>query len=95
MASWIEYSANTDFPIQNLPYGIFHLKNESPSAARAGVAIGDWILDLSLLQKFGLLPGESDCFSKVQIYYIKYQLRSGSGLQSNPKIFFNFLPSLF
>lgn len=68
MASWVEYSVDTEFPIQNLPYGIFHLKSESAAAARAGVAIGEWILDLSVIQKAGLFPGKvghSDCFSKV------------------------------
>jgi fumarylacetoacetase len=67
MASWVEYSVDTEFPIQNLPYGIFHLKSESAAAARAGVAIGEWILDLSVIQKAGLFSGKvghSDCFSK-------------------------------
>lgn len=44
--SWVD-SANTletDFPIQNLPYGSFRLKNEK--FWRIGVAIGDLVLDL-------------------------------------------------
>jgi fumarylacetoacetase len=49
LQSWVE-SANapgTDFPIQNLPFGIFRRsKSEVP---RAGVAIGDQILDLAAL----------------------------------------------
>jgi len=50
--SWVE-SANghPDFPIQNLPLGIFSPGNH---AARPGVAIGDFILDLGGLA--GLLP---------------------------------------
>jgi fumarylacetoacetase len=48
LRSWVQ-SANTpgcDFPIQNLPFGVFR---RSPSApGRAGVAIGDDILDLHL-----------------------------------------------
>jgi len=46
--SWIE-SANasqTDFPIQNLPFGIFRRRSSS-EAFRGGVAIGDQILDLA------------------------------------------------
>ncbi len=46
--SWVE-SANQpgcDFPIQNLPFGIFKTKKEKP---RGGVAIGDQILDLAAL----------------------------------------------
>jgi len=50
LRSWVE-SANgpeTDFPIQNLPFGVFRRKksNEQP---RGGVAIGDQILDLAAL----------------------------------------------
>ncbi len=42
--SWVS-SANgdTDFPIQNLPYGVF----DDGRGARCGVAIGDAVLDLS------------------------------------------------
>lgn len=47
LRSWVE-SANTpdtDFPIQNLPYGVFlHPQSNAP---RIGVAIGDRILDLT------------------------------------------------
>ncbi len=51
--SWIE-SANrpdTDFPIQNLPFGVFC---SGPSRA-IGIAIGDCILDLSRAAQAGLL----------------------------------------
>jgi fumarylacetoacetase len=50
LKSWVE-SANepgTDFPIQNLPYGIFKRRNSSEKP-RGGVAIGDQILDLRAL----------------------------------------------
>ena len=50
LKSWVE-SANApgcDFPIQNLPFGIFRRKN-SKESRRAGVAIGDQILDLAAL----------------------------------------------
>jgi fumarylacetoacetase len=49
LRSWLD-SANTgttDFPIQNLPFGIFRKRVEG-DAARVGVAIGDQIVDLSL-----------------------------------------------
>ena len=42
LKSWVEVPNDSDFPIQNLPYGIFSTKDKSP---RAGVAIGDYILD--------------------------------------------------
>ena len=50
LKSWVE-SANdpaTDFPIQNLPFGVFRRKG-SKEAPRGGVAIGDRILDLAAL----------------------------------------------
>jgi fumarylacetoacetase len=54
--SWIESanSVHTDFPLQNLPYGVFTTTgNVIP---RLGVAIGDSILDLRAAAKAGLLP---------------------------------------
>jgi fumarylacetoacetase len=53
--SWVA-SANghTDFPIQNLPLGIF---STDGGAARCGVAIGDKILDVSAINRAGLLAG--------------------------------------
>ena len=48
MKSFIPYSETSSFPIQNLPYGIF--QPGALSSARAGVAIGDQILDLSVLE---------------------------------------------
>ncbi|MEX2197855.1 MAG: fumarylacetoacetase, partial [Burkholderiales bacterium] len=50
LKSWVE-SANdpaADFPIQNLPFGVFRRKG-SKEAPRGGVAIGDRILDLAAL----------------------------------------------
>ena len=49
-SSWVE-SANApgcDFPIQNLPFGVFRRKNASEQP-RGGIAIGDQILDLAAL----------------------------------------------
>jgi fumarylacetoacetase len=55
--SWVA-SANghADFPIQNLPLGIFSPAGGTP---RAGVAIGDMILDLGALHAAGLLQDEA------------------------------------
>ena len=55
--SWVESAnASTDFPIQNLPFGVFRRAGES-SPARIGVAIGDQILDLTQCRHVGLLDG--------------------------------------
>ncbi|XP_058792315.1 fumarylacetoacetase [Phymastichus coffea] len=50
MKSFIEYSPECEFPIQNLPYGIFSTANDPKK--RIGVAIGDKILDLSAISDF-------------------------------------------
>jgi len=52
--SFIETVQDCDFPIQNLPYGIVQPSNLSP---RVGTAIGDYVLDLSILDEAGLLNG--------------------------------------
>ena len=48
--SFIEVPPDSHFPIQNLPYGIFRPDDGAP---RAGVAIGDLVLDLAVLEEAG------------------------------------------
>ena len=53
-SSWVEgANGHSDFPVQNLPYGIF---SPPGGEARAGVAIGDRIFDLRVAAEAGLLP---------------------------------------
>ncbi|MBX2962431.1 MAG: fumarylacetoacetase [Cyclobacteriaceae bacterium] len=54
LKSWVEVSPDSDFPIQNLPFGIFKTRYLSPVA---GVAIGDYVLDLVYLHENGFLDG--------------------------------------
>ncbi len=57
--SWLA-SANasdTDFPLQNLPYGVFHGVSDNVYTDRIGVAIGDRILDLDACARGGLFDG--------------------------------------
>jgi len=62
MRSFIEVARESDFPIQNLPYGVFSTQGSAP---RIGTAIGDLILDLSVLEARGLLSaGTSKVFDK-------------------------------
>ncbi|USK70903.1 fumarylacetoacetase [Peribacillus asahii] len=49
--SFIEVNQNSHFPIQNLPYGVFSTENNK--TPRIGVAIGEYVLDLSVLEKEG------------------------------------------
>ncbi len=51
---WVEVPIGSDFPIQNLPFGIFKTKYLS---AVAGVAIGNHVLDLVYLHENGYLDG--------------------------------------
>jgi fumarylacetoacetase len=58
LRSWVD-SANVpghDFPIQNLPFGVFRLGGSTQSF-RGGVAIGDYILDLGAALDAGLFEG--------------------------------------
>lgn len=58
LKSWVEISENSDFPIQNLPFGVFSTKTKSK---RVGVAIGNQILDLANLYELGYLSSLSFC----------------------------------
>ncbi len=49
-ASWVEVAPNSDFPIQNIPFGIFKTGNLTP---RLGTAIGDHVVDLFKLATMG------------------------------------------
>ena len=59
LKSFVPVTRDSHFPIQNLPYGVFTTPaNFTP---RVGVAIGELVLDLSVLEQAGLLepvPGE-------------------------------------
>ncbi|MEM9410374.1 MAG: fumarylacetoacetase [Planctomycetota bacterium] len=52
--SWVDSAnqAETDFPIQNLPFGVF---SEADDDQKIGVAIGDQILDLHHFSESGLI----------------------------------------
>ena len=60
LTSFIDIAANSDFSIHNLPYGIFSDAKDaaSNSKRRAGVAIGEYVLDLAVLEAEGLLSLE-------------------------------------
>lgn len=52
--SWVDSanSAETPFPLNNLPYGVFSTADSEP---RCGVAIGDMILDMQAAEEAGLI----------------------------------------
>lgn len=61
--SWVAVPATSDFPIQNLPYGIF----DDGKGVRAGIAIGEYIADLAALAAHKAFEGidfNTDAFSQ-------------------------------
>ena len=60
LESWVD-SANdveTDFPIQNLPFGVF--VDPATGAAKVGIAIGNMILDVAAARANGVIGGPAD-----------------------------------
>ncbi len=55
--TWIPVDKKSDFPIQNIPFGIFSSENSDP---RPATRIGDTVIDLSVLADFGF-------FDKLEI----------------------------
>jgi fumarylacetoacetase len=54
LKSFIDVAPDSHFPIQNLPFGIFKPAQGEP---RVGVAIGEFLLDLSVLEEAGHFQG--------------------------------------
>ena len=52
LRSFVDVSPDSHFPLENLPFGIFR---PARGAARVGVAIGELVLDLAVLEERGLL----------------------------------------
>ena len=53
LRSFIPVSPESHFPIQNLPYGVFSTPEDQHP--RVGVAIGEFVLDLAVLEQAGYL----------------------------------------
>jgi len=66
MKSWIYVAPNSDFPIQNLPYGCFVYKDDPYNVPTIGVAIGEYILDLSGVSSAGLFNGP--CLKDTKVF---------------------------
>lgn len=52
LKSWVEVPSNSDFPIQNIPFGVF--KTESNPSPRICSAIGNYVIDLAILSDMSL-----------------------------------------
>src|SRR6188768_1314341 len=61
LKSFLPVSPDSHFPIQNLPYGVF--RPRTGGSPRVGVALGDAVVDLAVLELHGLL-GTSSLFDR-------------------------------
>jgi fumarylacetoacetase len=50
LSSFIDVAKDSHFPIQNLPFGVFKPRDGAP---RVGVAIGDLVVDMSIVEELG------------------------------------------
>jgi len=72
LSCWLSYSQNSDFPIENIPFGVFSRRIDvasNPDASngndslnhqqlwRVGTRIGDYVIDLDKLYESGLFDG--------------------------------------
>jgi len=55
LRSFVPVSPESHFPIQNLPYGVF--RRDTDDRPHIGVAIGDFVLDLTVLEGMGYFDG--------------------------------------
>lgn len=52
--SWLDVSSDSDFPIQNIPFGVFLTKED---VITIGTRIGDYAIDLGALQQLNYFEG--------------------------------------
>lgn len=57
--TWVTVPYNSDFSIYNLPFGIFSVNGDAP---KAGIAIGEQIVDLAAISELGLITVEASYF---------------------------------
>jgi fumarylacetoacetase len=74
LRSWISIDSASEFPIQNLPFGIFETAD---LGKRAGVRIGDFVLDLSQMAEFGYFNDLGFAVSDFSAAYLNALMRHG------------------
>ncbi len=63
----IPAAPDSHFPIQNLPFGVFRPRTGAPP--RVGVAIGEQVLDLSVLESRGLFHSALRTAGRESLFY--------------------------
>jgi fumarylacetoacetase len=74
LTSWVNVPAKSDFPIQNLPFGIFKTHHLTP---RVGVRIGDYVLDLKTLYVLGYMENLSFELSDFDNEFLNPLMKKG------------------
>uniref|UniRef100_H2NP00 Fumarylacetoacetase n=2 Tax=Pongo abelii TaxID=9601 RepID=H2NP00_PONAB len=85
--SFIPVAEDSDFPIHNLPYGVFSTRGDP--RPRIGVAIGDQILDLSVIKHLftgPVLSKHQDVFNQVHEGLRQHQERIWVGRSQDGRI---------
>ena len=98
--TWVSVPENSDFSIYNLPFGIFSINADAP---RAGIAIGEQIVDLAAVSELGLLDVDATFFrqktlnefialgkkttNKVRLDIQKILVIENSPLKNHPEVF--------
>lgn len=78
LTSWVEVPSNSDFPIQNIPFGIFKTEYLSP---RVGSRIGDKVIDLKsmfVLGYFTNLPFSKEDFDTDALNHLMKHGKQGT-----------------
>ena len=78
LKSWIEVPVNSDFPIQNIPFGIFSTEKNIPNVA---TIIGDTLINLSALDSLGYLDGlpiDSLAYESYDLNYLMDSHKEGT-----------------
>ena len=52
--SWVHIPENSDFPIQNIPFGVFLTRED---IITIGTRIGDTVVDLGAMHQLGYFDG--------------------------------------
>lgn len=72
MKSFVAYSSDSDFPLENIPFGVFSTKESS--TPRVCSRIGDYVIDLVKLSPLfegpHLKEHAKSVFAQVCVYYL-------------------------
>ncbi|WP_299322809.1 fumarylacetoacetase [uncultured Maribacter sp.] len=100
LKTWVTVPNNSDFSIYNLPFGIFSVNGDAP---KAGMAIGEQIIDLAAISELGLITVDASYFrqktlnefislgkkitNKVRLDIQELLISENSSLKNHPEVF--------